>query len=116
MAILEQFHAKVQGQLIATDAAVVVLGYLRRVMLGIMGKMDDPKFVNTVLAKLEETCEAAKTKGQERPGLETIIRAMRHDGTLVFGGSETDFSETNDFPRLVDEEYVLSNQDFVALR
>ena len=104
MAILEQFHAKVQGQLIATDAAVVVLGYLRRVMLGLMGKMDDPNFVSAVLAKLEETCEAAKVKGQERPGLQTIIRAMRHDTALVFGGSDTDFSETTDFPRLVDEE------------
>jgi nucleolar pre-ribosomal-associated protein 1 len=105
MAIVEQFHAKVQGQLIATDAAVVVLGYLRRVMLGLMGKMDDQKFVMTVLAKLEETCEAAKAKGQERPGLETIIHAMRHDIGLVFGGSDNStFSETTDFPRLVDEE------------
>ena len=102
--ILEQFHAKVQGQLIATDAAVVVLGYLRRVMLGLMGKMDDPNFINIVLGKLEETCEAAKAKGQERPGLETIIRAMRHDVGLVFGGSDNAFSEPADFPRLVDEE------------
>lgn len=104
MAILEQFHAKVQGQLIATDAAVVVLGYLRRVMLGLMGKMDDAKFVSAVLAKLEETCETAKAKGQERPGLDTIIRAMRQDVGLVFGGSDESFSETTDFPRLVDEK------------
>ena len=105
MAILEQFHAKVHGQLIATDAAVVVLGYLRRVMLGLMGKMDDPKLVNAILAKLEETCETAKAKGQERPGLQTIILAMRHDTTLVFGGSDVDhFNESADFPRLVDEE------------
>lgn len=104
MTLLEQFHAKVQGQLIATDAAVVVLGYLRRVMLGLMGKMDDEKFLNAVSIKLEETCEAAKAKGQERPGLETLIQAMRHDVGLVFGSSEQGtFNEATDFPRLVDE-------------
>lgn len=105
MAVLEQFHAKISGQHIATDAAIVVLGYLRRVLLGLMGKMDDDKFLGTVLSKLEDTYKAAREKGQERPGLETLIQAMRHDLDRVFGGQNDEvFSESTDFPRLVDEQ------------
>lgn len=105
MAILEQFRAKVQGQHMSTDAAVVVLAYLRRVLLALMGKMDDSRFIDAVLAKLGETCEAAKAKGQERPGLETLIDAMKHDVHAAYGGTTAvAFSEATDFPRLVDDE------------
>lgn len=105
MAVLEQFHAKVQGQHIATDAAVVVLGYVRRVLLGLMGKMDDRKFLDQVLSKLENTYTVAQEKGQDRPGLETLVQAMRHDLDSVFGSTSGETSsEPTETPHLVDEQ------------
>jgi nucleolar pre-ribosomal-associated protein 1 len=109
MAVLEQFHAKMLGQHLATDAAVVILGYFRRVLLGLMGKMDDQKFLDAVTARLDETRASAAEKGQERPGVQTLIEAIKHDAKEVFDiGNKTDevgaFTEAADFPRLVDEQ------------
>jgi len=104
MAILEQFHAKMVGQHLSTDAAVVILGYLRRVLLGLMGKMDDDKFLEAVMLQLDATVAAAKDKGQDRPGVETLIEAMRHDIKAVFHMSGGAYNEAADFPRLVDEQ------------
>ena len=106
MAVLEQFHAKIVGQHLASDAAVVILGYLRRVLLGLMGKMDDDKFLEAVMSRLETSVKAAQEKGQERPGVETLIGAMRHDIKAVFYATGEAFDEAVDFPRLVDEQYV----------
>lgn len=109
MAVLEQFHAKMMGQHLATDAAVVILGYFRRVLLGLMGKMDDKTFLDAVTGRLEETRVGAKEKEQDRPGVETLIEAIRRDVKAVFEiGSKADevgaFTEAVDFPRLVDEQ------------
>jgi nucleolar pre-ribosomal-associated protein 1 len=109
MAVLEQFHAKMMGQHLSTDAAVVILGYFRRVLLGLMGKMDDKTFLDAVTGRLEETRVGAKEKGQGRPGVETLIEAIRRDVKAVFEiGSKADevgvFTEAVDFPRLVDEQ------------
>lgn len=106
MAVLEQFHAKMVGQHLSTDAAVVILGYLRRVLLGLMGKMDNDKFLEAVMQLLDAAVNAAKEKGQDRPGVETMIEAMRHDIKAVFRISEGAYNEAADFPRLVDEESV----------
>lgn len=106
MAVLEQFHAKIVGQHLASDAAVVILGYLRRVLLGLMGKMDDDKFLEAVMSRLETSVKAAQEKGQERPGVETLIGAMTHDIKAVFHTAVGSFDEAVDFPRLVDEQYV----------
>jgi nucleolar pre-ribosomal-associated protein 1 len=109
MAVLEQFHAKMLGQHLATDAAVVILGYFRRFLLGLMGKMDDQKFLDAVTAKLDETRAGAAEKGQERPGVQTLIEAIKHDAKAVFDiGNKADevgaFTEAADLPRLVDEQ------------
>jgi nucleolar pre-ribosomal-associated protein 1 len=105
MAVLEQFHAKTVGQHLATDAAVVILGYLRRVLLGLMGKMDDDKFLHAVIQRLEATVAASQEKGQARPGVETLIEAMKHDISAVYDISSAHaYSEAPDFPRLVDEQ------------
>jgi nucleolar pre-ribosomal-associated protein 1 len=104
MAVLEQFHAKMVGQHLSTDAAVVILGYLRRVLLGLMGKMDDDKFLEAVMLQLDATVAAAKEKGQDRPGVETLIEAMRHDIKAVFHTTGGAYNEAADFPRLVDEQ------------
>jgi nucleolar pre-ribosomal-associated protein 1 len=113
MAMLEQLKAKILGQHIATDAAWVVLSYLRRVMLGLSGKIKDKKVIDAITGRLDEILKEAKEAGQDRKGLKAVVKGMRKDGKAVFtgatgvskGGKDKEDKEDagKDEPMLVDE-------------
>ncbi len=88
MTVLEQLNAKILGELISTDAAGVVMCWLRRAMLGLSGKMRDGKFLEAVVGRLRETLDAAKEKGQSRTGLRAVLKGIRDELHTVFGSVE----------------------------
>nr|XP_019014593.1 uncharacterized protein I206_00676 [Kwoniella pini CBS 10737]OCF53374.1 hypothetical protein I206_00676 [Kwoniella pini CBS 10737] len=85
MAIIEQLGAKTIGQLISTEAAGVVLVYMRRIILGLIGKSKDFQFLQAVVGKFEEMLEKAKEAGQARSGLMGVVQGMKNDLALVQG-------------------------------
>lgn len=88
MTILEQFKAKVLGELMSTEAAGVVLCWLRRVVLGLSGKMGDATFLEAVVGRIEATLRAASEKGQARLGLGKVLTGMKEDMKRLFGSLE----------------------------
>lgn len=102
LTMVEQLHAKLLGMHIATEAAAVVLNYLRRVMIGLLGKQSDGEFVSVILARIGETIKAAHDAGQPRHGLEEIARLIGSDFEAVFDNS-TPVVPDPETPRLVDE-------------
>lgn len=85
MAAVEQFIAKVLGQHIATEAAVIVINYLRRVLIGLVGKMKDTKFISVIVDRLEGAVKESKAKGQPRLGLEEAVGLIKGDLSIVGG-------------------------------
>ena len=85
MTMLEQLKAKLLGELLSTDAAGVVMGWLRRVILGMSGKMRNVIFLEAVTACVEATLEEAKMRGQSRGGLKGVLEGMKEDLKRVFG-------------------------------
>ncbi|OCF45143.1 hypothetical protein I317_00945 [Kwoniella heveanensis CBS 569] len=85
MTILEQLNAKIMGQLISTEAAGVVLIYLRRVLLGLTGKQREMAFVSTVINKLKDMLHTAKEAGQARVGLMGVVEGMEDDMAVIEG-------------------------------
>ncbi|WWC58327.1 uncharacterized protein I303_100867 [Kwoniella dejecticola CBS 10117] len=85
MAILEQLGAKIMGQLISTEAAGVVLVYMRRIILGLAGKSKDFQFLSAIIARFEEMLDKAKGAGQARIGLLDVIQDMKDDLALIQG-------------------------------
>lgn len=88
MTVLEQLNAKILGELLSTEAAGVVMCWLRRVMLGLSGKMRNAIFLEAVTACVKATLEEAKMKGQSRAGLKAISVGMKNDLKQVFGLSD----------------------------
>ena len=93
MTIMEQLRAKILGQHIATEAAGIVLAYLRRVFLGLAGKMRDGQFINALLDRLEQMVKEARSKGQERVGLLGNVQEIQAEMSTIFGGSEASVTE-----------------------
>ncbi|WVF66097.1 hypothetical protein IAT40_000836 [Kwoniella sp. CBS 6097] len=85
MTILEQLNAKIMGQLISTEAAGVVLVYLRRILLGLTGKQRTMSFISAIVNKLKEMLSEAKEAGQGRVGLSGVIEGMEDDIAVVEG-------------------------------
>ncbi|KAK8861738.1 hypothetical protein IAR55_002561 [Kwoniella newhampshirensis] len=85
MTILEQLNAKIMGQLISTEAVGVVLGYMRRVLLGLASKQKDLKFLVTLVTKLRELLGKAKEAGQARVGLKELVSGMDSDLSMISG-------------------------------
>lgn len=86
--ILEQLSAKLMGQLISTEAACIIVNYLRRVILGLVGKQRELNWLLAVLNRLEECVKKAKEAGQERKGLEECVKVIRGDFDVIRGKSE----------------------------
>jgi len=93
MTMVEQLRAKINGQHIATEAAGVVLAYLRRVILGLAGKMKDGKWLEQLVNGLEAVVIDAREKGQERKGLLGSVQEVRSDLQTVFGGDKISMTE-----------------------
>lgn len=105
MTMVEQLRAKINGQHIATEAAGVVLAYLRRVVLGLAGKMKDGKWLKELVKNVETVVIDARGKGQERKGLLGSIQGIQSDLQVVFGGDKVDVSEEATIV-MVDEEWA----------
>lgn len=103
MVILEQLRAKIAGQLIATEAVGVVLAYLKRVFLGLSGKVRDGRWLNEVVKRLEVGVREAREKGQERKGLLGSLQEIQAQLGKVFSGDAAVLSEGPAI-RMVDEE------------
>ncbi|CAK9785304.1 hypothetical protein CC85DRAFT_206078 [Cutaneotrichosporon oleaginosum] len=99
---VEQMHAKLLGMHIATEAAAVVLNYLRRVLVGLLGKQASDEFVRAIVTRLSLSVQEAKSKGQPRQGLDEIISAIESDLDVVFKGSAA-IALHPETPRLVDD-------------
>ncbi|WVQ93728.1 hypothetical protein IAU59_000805 [Kwoniella sp. CBS 9459] len=106
MAVLEQLNAKIMGQLISTEAAGVVLVYLRRVLLGLVGKQSAMTFLSTIVSKLREMLAKAKDAGQGRVGLLDVLEGMEDDLAIVEGmnSSQTITGTDPEAPHLRDEK------------
>ncbi|BEJ10826.1 hypothetical protein CspHIS471_0102480 [Cutaneotrichosporon sp. HIS471] len=102
IAFVEQIHAKLIGMHIATEAASVVLNYLRRVLVGILGKQTSGEFVRAIVDRISSSVQEAKAKGQPRNGLPEIISLIESDLDVVFKGGAMP-SVDPETPRLVDE-------------
>ncbi len=109
--VLEQFDAKVMGQHIATDAAGVVLAYLRRVMLGLAGKQSDGETLEGIAKRIEATLVKAKDAGQARVGLSELLEGIK--GDLRFPGSGR--RVTGDVMELADERWVVVSIQLLRL-
>lgn len=88
MAILEQFSAKLMGQLVSTEAACIIVNYLRRVILGLVGKQRELSWLLAVLNRLEDIVKGVKEAGQERKGLEECVQVIKGDFDVIMGKSE----------------------------
>nr|XP_019048954.1 hypothetical protein I302_02734 [Kwoniella bestiolae CBS 10118]OCF27884.1 hypothetical protein I302_02734 [Kwoniella bestiolae CBS 10118] len=106
MTILEQLNAKIMGQLISTEAAGVVLVYIRRIILGLVGKQKNLRFLFAIIDKLDEMLDKAQESGQARVGLKDVVQGMRDDLALVQGGKASKKAKVDDpeAHRLRDEE------------
>ncbi|WWD16337.1 hypothetical protein CI109_100763 [Kwoniella shandongensis] len=85
MTVVEQLSAKIMGQLISTEAAGVVMGYLRRVLLAMTSKQKEFKFLFAIVEKLDELLQKAKDAGQARVGLKELVKGMKGDLSIVSG-------------------------------
>lgn len=103
MTAVEQFVAKVLGQHIATEAAVIVTNYLRRVLIGLMGKMKDTKFISAIVDRLETAVKESKAKGQPRLGLEEAVGLIKSDLSIV-GGVGDQLADEESVVQLLDDE------------
>ena len=104
MTVLEQLRAKILGELISSEAAGVIMAYLRRVMLGLMGKTEDGKFLTEVASRLRDTVREARNKGQQRTGLLGSVGAIQRDLCEVFGMKSAEAPSEEDFGELADEQ------------
>ncbi|WVR03656.1 hypothetical protein IAU60_000651 [Kwoniella sp. DSM 27419] len=95
MAIIEQINAKIMGQLISTEAAGVVLVYMRRVILALVGKQKEMTFLSAVVGKFEEMLSKAKEAGQARVGLKDVVSDMARDLAVVVGKKAKKSSSAN---------------------
>lgn len=102
MTIVEQLHAKLLGMHIATEAAAVVLNYLRRVLIGLLGKQVGAEFVRAIIARITTTITEAKASGQPRHGLPEIVSLIENDLDVIFEAGAI-ISVDPETPRLVDE-------------
>lgn len=107
MAILEQLKAKILGQHIATDAAWVIISYLRRVLLGLSGKISDRNVLDAIAGRLESILKEAKEAGQDRKGLKVVVKGIKKDIRSIYSGSGgskgKDKDGEKDEPLLVDD-------------
>lgn len=104
MAIVEQFRAKLVGEHISTEAASVVLNYMRRILVTLMAK-SDKNMMSGIIDKLGQAVRDAKAKGQARPGLDVIVARMKKDAKTVLQGEEPEALETGeDIVELEDHE------------
>lgn len=85
MTILEQWVAKVGGQHISSEAAGVVGRVIRRLMLGILGKMRDTKWVEAYIGKMEAVLQKLRAEGKTKDGLEGVVADIRKDVQAVKG-------------------------------
>lgn len=102
MTIVEQLHAKLLGMHIATEGAAVVLNYLRRVLVGLLGKQTSDEFVRAIVARLIATVKEAKSAGQPRHGLPEILALIEGDVDVIFKAGALG-SVDPETPKLVDE-------------
>jgi hypothetical protein len=105
MTVLEQLRAKINGQLIATEAAGVILAYLGRVIVGMAGKFKDGKWLEEVVHRLEVMVKEARERGQERKGLLGSVQRIRRLVTEIFGGDLPESTEEAAV-KMIDEEWV----------
>jgi nucleolar pre-ribosomal-associated protein 1 len=103
MTIVEQLRAKIMGQLISTEAAGVVMGYLKRVIVGLSGKMTDGRWLLALLSNVEEAVKAAREKGQERKGLLGSVQQIQIALVQIFGGQQVEVAE-EPAVSMIDEE------------
>lgn len=99
---VEQIHAKLLGMHIATEAAAAVLNYLRRVLVGLLGKQANGEYVRAIVTRISSSVQEAKAKGQPRHGLPEIISLIENDLDVVFKGDAMPTADP-ETPRLVDE-------------
>lgn len=85
MTMLEQLNAKILGQHMSTEAACVVVGYLDRVFLGLVGKARNGDFLLALAGKLSALVVEARAKGQERKGLNGSITPILSNLGQIFG-------------------------------
>nr|ODN91496.1 hypothetical protein L204_05480 [Cryptococcus depauperatus CBS 7855] len=85
--ILEQLRAKILGQFISSEAACIVVNYLRRVMLGLVGKQGqgNVKGFISIAEKLEGIVIEAKEQDQTRFGLTEVVQIIRDDLDVITG-------------------------------
>jgi nucleolar pre-ribosomal-associated protein 1 len=111
--VMEQFKAKILGELIATDAAAVVLGYIKRVVVGLAGKVKDQRWLDGLLGGFDSVVKEAKGKGQARIGLSGLLEEMRRDLRRVFTQSPSspggNVNDGEAVPSMIDQQLVLLN-------
>lgn len=100
--MVEQLHAKLLGMHIATEAAAVVLNYLRRVIIGLLGKQAASEFVYAIISRLKSTVQAARESGQPRHGLAEILALMDSDLGVIYKAEGIPPFDP-EIPRLIDE-------------
>ncbi|OXG21306.1 nucleolar pre-ribosomal-associated protein 1 [Cryptococcus neoformans Tu259-1] len=116
MAILEQFSAKLMGQLVSTEAACIIVNYLRRVILGLVGKQRELSWLLAVLNRLEDIVKGVKEAGQERKGLEECVQVIKGDFDVIMGKSEPAKGQDPSLPQLLDHrEWSSSSFEYQAL-
>lgn len=102
MTMVEQLRAKLLGMHIATEAAAVVANYLRRVLVGLLSKQPDTRFVEAITARLVEGVDEAKAKGQPRHGLSEVLGQITADLGVIAGEKRPALDPET--PKLVDEK------------
>jgi len=112
MTMVEQLRAKINGQHIATEAAGVVLAYLRRVVLGLAGKMQDGMWLEKLVKSIETVVVEARANGQERKGLLGSVEEIQNDLQKVFRGVTTTSMEEAAVT-LVDDECAFNRRKSV---
>ncbi|KAL7418746.1 hypothetical protein Q5752_006429 [Cryptotrichosporon argae] len=118
--MVEQLGAKIAGMHIATEAAAVVLSYLRRVLVSLIGKHRNMGFEHKIVAKLEGIVIAARDAGQPRAGLLEIVQAVEADLAFEPAPSadglveEADYKQRSFERRLLDALPVKSAEPFEA--
>ncbi|ORX35335.1 ribosome 60S biogenesis N-terminal-domain-containing protein [Kockovaella imperatae] len=103
MTFVEQFQAKLLGEHISTEAAATFLAYVRRVLLCLCGKMSTPMVLSALVDRMEHGVREAREKGQERRGLDDLLKVMRNDIVMIFEGSSSSEENINVSVILADE-------------
>lgn len=102
MTMVEQLHAKLIGMHIATEAAAVVLNYLRRVIIGLLVKQAADSFIRVIIKLIANAVQAARDAGQPRGGLAEIIDLIESDLKIINGAGDWPRPDP-ETPRLIDE-------------